>query len=202
MLVVNGAVFFQERGHAQESSADPGTLVIIQLIEDRLAGAFNLRSKTDAPDFGTLDRIYPQWHYGEPAKARRDWTFHPYNSYAVSYMVYSVILDRPGMATVRGRKRVAFSREKKLLKYFTKVKHETSETQFTIICHRNLSGDWEIMKETVCLIEDQGKTELDLSPLQDLGRFLYGLLGPSGSARPGNGEGEEEGPQIPYRGGT
>ncbi len=142
------AIYTPQAVCAGESTADADRLAIIQLIEDRLAAAYAIRSEKEAPDFGTLDQIYPKWHKGEPAKARRRWTFHDYKSYTVSYVVHSVWMDRPGMATVKGKKRIHSSRRVTFLYYFHRVRKENSETRFTIKCRRKLSGSWEIMEET------------------------------------------------------
>lgn len=164
VFAINIAIYSHETGYAWESSADPNKLVIIELIEDRLAGACTIRSVKESPDFGTLDQIYPQWHKGEPAKARRRWTFHGYQTYAISYIVYSVYMDQPGMATAKGKRKVSLSRRVKFLKYFHEVKRETSETQFIIICRRNLSGAWEITKETISSLQYSSVPERSGSP--------------------------------------
>jgi hypothetical protein len=140
------AGFFLKPGHAGESSADPDKLVIIELIEDRLATAYTVRSDLEALDYGTLDRIYPDWHNGDPAKARR--TLDGYRIHIVSYVVHSVFLTQPDMAEVKGEKQVALLRRVKFLKFFHRTKKETSKARFNIICRRNESGTWEIMKET------------------------------------------------------
>ena len=137
------AIFAQQVCHAGESMADRDKLAIIELIEDRLAAAFTIRSEKEAPDFGTLDQIYPNWHNGEPAKARRKWTFHGFQTYTVSYLVHSVFMDRPEMAKVEGKKRVTASRRTHL-RY---VETEITGSRFTITCRRNPSGAWEIMAE-------------------------------------------------------
>jgi len=134
---------------AEESSADPDRLAIIRLIEDRLAEALTIRNEDETPDFGTLDRIYPQWHGGEPAKARQAWTFHSYRNHVVTYVVHTVNMDRPAMATVMGKKQVSFARKKKLLKTIPRTERKTEEARFTLVCRRRPSGDWEIMKETL-----------------------------------------------------
>lgn len=129
---------------AGESTAEQDRLAIIELIEDRLAAAYTISSEKETPDFGTLDQIYPNWHNGEPAEARRKWTFHGYRTYVVSYVVHSVFMDQPDMAKVEGKKRVISSRKT----YFRLVQTETSESRFTITCRRNQAGSWEIMTET------------------------------------------------------
>ena len=131
-------------GHAGESKADRDKLAIIELIEDRLAAAFTIRSEKEAPDFGTLDRIYPNWHKGAPAKARRQWTFHGFQTYHVSYAVQTVFMDRPETAKVEGKKRVTSSRKRHL----RQVETDVTGSRFTITCRRNLSGAWEIMTAT------------------------------------------------------
>jgi hypothetical protein len=140
------AVFPHPPGYAQESSADPDKLALVELIEDRLAAAYTTRSNLEAPDFGTLDRIYPDWHKGDPAKARR--ALDGYNFHIVSYVVHSMYLTQPDMAEVKGEKQVTVSRRVKFLKFFGRTKNKTSKTRFTIICRRNPSGTWEILKET------------------------------------------------------
>jgi len=144
-FALNGVFHACQTSYAGESSADPDKLAIIQLIEDQLAAAYTVRSEKEAPDFGTLDRIYPKWHNGEPANARR--TFSGYRTYTVSYTVHSVWVDRPGMATVKGKKHVFSARRKKFLKILRRTKRATSDTQFTITCRRSQEGLWKIMKE-------------------------------------------------------
>jgi len=148
VLSVNVSTYSRQTGHAGESAADPEKLAIIRLIEDRLAAALTIWSEKDAPDFGTLDRIYPEWHHGEPAKQRRQWTFHDYQYYMVIYSVHSVWINRPNAAIVKGNKKVRSSRKISFLKFFRDTKMETFEIQFTITCRRNSLGLWEIMKET------------------------------------------------------
>lgn len=148
VLSVNILFYSQPLCHAGESSANPEKLAIIRLIEDRLAAAYTIRAPKDTPDFGTLDRIYPQWDHGEPAKQRRQWTFHHYLSYEVSYSVYSVWINQPDTAIVRGKKKVHSLLRKKFLIFFHRTVEETSETEFEITCRRNPSGSWEIVKES------------------------------------------------------
>lgn len=140
------AGFLLKLGHSGESSADPDKLEVIKLIEDRLATAYTVRSDLETFDYGTLDRIYPDWHNGDPAKARR--TMDGYRIHIVSYVVHSVFFTQPDVAEVKGEKRVAALRKVKFLKFFHRTKKETSKTRFNIICRRNESGTWEIMKET------------------------------------------------------
>jgi hypothetical protein len=140
------AGFLLKPVHAGESSADPDKLAIIELIEDRLATAYTVRSDLETLDYGTLDRIYPGWHNGDPAKARR--TLDGFRIHIVSYEVHSVFLTQPDMAEVKGEKQVALLRRVKFLKYFHRTKKEMSKTRFNIICRRNESGTWEIIKET------------------------------------------------------
>jgi hypothetical protein len=147
-LALNVVAFAQQSRDAEQSSADAEKFAIIQLIEDRLAKAYTIRSENETPDFGTLDRIFPNWHRGEPAKERKNWTFHDYRYHTVSYVVHSVWMNQAGMATVKGKKQVNSSRKVRFLKLFRRVKEESSETLFTIKCRRNPSGSWEIMEET------------------------------------------------------
>lgn len=146
VLSINILFYSQQTCQAGESSADPQKLAVIQLIEDRLAAAYTIRGPKDTPDFGTLDRIYPQWHHGEPAKQRRKWTFHRYLSYQVSYSVYSVWINRPDTAVVKGKKTVHALRRKKFLIFFHRTVEDNSQTEFDITCRRNPSGSWEIVK--------------------------------------------------------
>jgi len=143
---VNVITHSRQTGHAGESSADPEKLAIIHVIEDRLAAAYTLRTREDEPDFGTLDQIYPEWHNGEPAKQRRQWTFHDYLYHLVSYSVHSVWINRPDTAVVKGKKKVQSLRRKKFLKYFHSNIDKTDETHFEITCRRNPSGEWAIVK--------------------------------------------------------
>jgi hypothetical protein len=140
------AGFFLNSGHAGDSSADPDKLAVIELIEDRLATAYTVRSDLETLDYGTLDRIYPDWHNGDPAEARR--TLDGCRIHIVSYEVHSVFFTQPGMAEVKGEKQVALLRRVKFLKFFHRTKKETSKARFNIICRRDESGTWEIIKET------------------------------------------------------
>ena len=56
--------------------------------------------------------------------------------------------DEGAGATVTGKKKVQSSRRVKHLKLFRYVKREVTESRFTITCHRQPSGLWEILKET------------------------------------------------------
>jgi len=141
---VSLALCSHQAGTAGESTAVQDRLAIIELIEDRLAEALTIGAEEESPDFGTLDQIYPDWHKGDPAKARRQWTFHGFQTYTVSYVVHAVFMDRPDTAKVEGKKRVISSRKTHL----RHVETEKSEARFTITCRRNLSGGWEIMTET------------------------------------------------------
>lgn len=148
-IFMTGLVIFSNRvGYAGESVIDPEKLALIELIEDRLATAYTISGMQEVPDFGTLDRIYPKWHGGEPAKARRLWTFHKYRSYKVFYLVHSVYMDQPDKAKVKGKKQVHAASKVKFLKLLPRVKRKITENLFIITCRRNSSGLWEIVQET------------------------------------------------------
>ena len=137
---------FHSAVSAGETAVDPDKLAIIQLVEDRLAAAYSTRFTHESPDFGTLDRIFPQWHNGDPAGARRQ--LDAYKYHVVTYLVYSVHFTQPGMATVKGEKQVMSARKIKTLKVIPRTKRETTAVPFTIVCRRNQAGNWEIASET------------------------------------------------------
>ena len=130
---------------AQESSADPEKLAIIELIEDRLADAYSVESVYETPDFGVLDRIFPKWHGGDPSEARK--SLDAYMLYTVEYDIYSVHISQPGMATVKGQKRVTSAQKKKTMIFFKRTSRERTLVPFTIICRKNIQGEWIIEKE-------------------------------------------------------
>ena len=144
-LVAAAAGWLMQTVSAQESAADPEKLAIIELIEDQLANAYSVGSVYETPDFGALDRIFPKWHGGDPSEARK--TLDAYLLYTVAYDIFSVHITQPGMATVKGQKRVTSARKKKTLLVFKRTKNEKTLVPFTIVCRKNIQGDWIIEKE-------------------------------------------------------
>lgn len=132
--------------NAGEAAADADKLAVIELIEDHLAKAYTFRSAHESPDFGTLDRIFPEWHRGDPAGARR--ALDAYTYFVVSYHVYSVHITQPGMMTVKGEKNISSARKTKTLKLIPRTKTKKNTIAITIVCRRNEDGDWEIASET------------------------------------------------------
>ncbi len=144
--------FTQKAGSAEppfDPSADPDKLAVIELIEDYLANSFRIRQTDHTPDFGTLDMIYPQWHKGEPAEARRRWTFHGYRSYTVKYVVHTINLDQPGIMIAQGKKKVKLARLITFWIFPPELKWETSELDFIIKCRRKTTGEWIIVTESM-----------------------------------------------------
>ncbi|MDM8542948.1 hypothetical protein QUF90_17885 [Desulfococcaceae bacterium HSG9] len=133
---------------AEESSADPDKLAVIELIEDVLAQSFTIRQVDDTPNFGTLDIIYPLWHKGEPAEARRRWTFHGYLTYAAKYTVHTVYSEQPGIMKAEGKKRITLARLLTFWIFPPEIKWNKFELGFTIKCRRKQSGEWIIITET------------------------------------------------------
>ena len=139
---------FQEACAQEKSSADKHKLAVVELIEDHLANAFTIRSADDNPDFGNLDRIFPQWHNGEPAEERRGWTFHGLLTYKIKYVVHSVHEDQPGIITAQGRKRIVLTRLLRFWIFPPELKRETFSIAYTIKCRQKRTGEWIIVKET------------------------------------------------------
>jgi len=131
-----------------QSPATADKLAVIKIIEDDLAQALTIRRAHDSLDFGTLDMIYPDWHKGEPAEARRQWTFHGYQTYEVKYRAHSVHVEQPGIMTVRGKKRIKLARLITFWIFPPEVKWETFQTGFVIKCRLTPTGEWIIVNET------------------------------------------------------
>ena len=134
--------------NAKENPEQKTRYEIISLIEDRLASAYSIKSSSESPDFGTLDIIYPEWHNGSPVEARRNWSSHNYEKYDVSYVVYSVYENQPGLATAKGEKEIKFSRWYGFWSSPVKMKEEITRKPFTIICVQDASGEWSILSES------------------------------------------------------
>ncbi len=119
---------------------------VIDLIEQRLASAWTIRTPDDSPAFGVLDAVFPAWHGGDPAGARRKWTFHGYERYRPVYSVRSVHLKMPGLATAKGKRTVTVHRRVKFYFFPSELKKERRQGGFTIDCRKTPPGDWEIIR--------------------------------------------------------
>jgi hypothetical protein len=145
VLGVFVAVFPGQTLFAGDTATDPDKLRIVELIEDELASAYTKRSAMETPDFGTLDRIFPAWHGGDPAHARRKLDNCRY--YVVSYTVSSVVLPGPDAASVTGEKTVELSRKTTLLKWIPRDQTRKTRYRFTMECRRREDGGWYIAEE-------------------------------------------------------
>lgn len=136
-------------GHAAGDNGRADREAVVRLIERELAQARTIRSPADAPCFGTLDEIYPDWHGGNPAAARREWTFHEYDRYEVSYVIHTVHLSQPGRARASGKRRVTVHRTVRFSIFPPEAKVETETRQFAIACRKTPAGAWRITQETL-----------------------------------------------------
>lgn len=136
-------------GHAADDAGREARMAVIRLIERDLAEARTIRSPSDSPCFGTLDEIYPDWHGGDPTAARREWTFHDYDRYEVSYVVHTVHLIHPGRARAGGKRRTTVHRTVRFSIFPPEAKVETETRQFAITCYKTPSGAWRIAQETL-----------------------------------------------------
>lgn len=136
-------------GHAADDTGRADRMAVIRLIEEDLAEARTIRSSAEAPCFGTLDEIYPDWHGGDPTAARREWTFHDYDRYEVAYVVHAVHLTQPGRARAVGKRRVTVHRTVRFAIFPPERKVETETRRFTITCHKTPAGSWRITQETL-----------------------------------------------------
>ncbi len=139
---------FAREEAVEDPAIDKNKLSVVELIEDQLANAFTIRSADDNPDFGTLDRIFPQWHNGEPAEERRGWTFHGLQTYRIHYVVHSVHENQPGIMTAQGMKRIVLTRLLRFWIFPPEIKRETFSIAYTIKCRQKRTGEWIIVKET------------------------------------------------------
>lgn len=135
--------------HAASAGNEADRLAIIELIEDRLAGAYRILSPEDTPCFGTLDEIYPQWHAGEPAEARRRWTFHNYQLYEVSYLVESITVKNPDQVVAKAVKTIDQARWRTFFIFPPELRRENLQKNVKIVCNRNPSATWEILREVM-----------------------------------------------------
>lgn len=135
--------------HAASDGNEADRLAIIQLIEDQLAGAYRIPTHEDTPCFGTLDEIYPMWHKGDPAGARRRWTFHGYQSYELSYLVESITMKNPEQAVAKAVKNIDLSRWVTFFVFPPELKQENFKKKVTIVCRRKPSSAWQILREVV-----------------------------------------------------
>ncbi len=140
---------FAAAAYAQDSPERTEKKKLIAMIENELAGAWTIGSPEDNPCFGTLDRLYPEWHGGDPAAARRKWTFHGYETYHVFYRVYTLDMSQPGLAVLKGKKTVLQQRMITFSIFPPELKRETFSWNFSVICRCLPSGEWKIIKETV-----------------------------------------------------
>lgn len=87
---------------------------IIELIEDDLSTAYTYTksSRHKVPHFEVLDRIFPEWHRGDPATGRKFWVVARYKAFLVHYRVDYVFLTSQVSAIVRGKKLVAWTERK------------------------------------------------------------------------------------------
>jgi alkanesulfonate monooxygenase SsuD/methylene tetrahydromethanopterin reductase-like flavin-dependent oxidoreductase (luciferase family) len=146
-LLLSPLTLMTVQAASTESEAD--RLAIIELIEDRLAGAYRILEPEDTPCFGTLDEIYPQWHKGEPAEARRRWTLHNYQFYEVSYLVESITVKNPDQVVAKAVKIIDQARWRTFFIFPPELKRENFKKNVTIVCNRNPSNAWQVLREVI-----------------------------------------------------
>lgn len=98
---------------AEEDEATIDRERIIEQIEDHLSDAysFNTDSSYKLPHYEVLDRIFPQWHHGEPAVARQMWLTLGFAAHIVLYRVDYVFLVNRTTALVSGKRLVVWTRD-------------------------------------------------------------------------------------------
>lgn len=98
---------------AEEDEAVLDRERIIEQIEDNLSTAysFDADSPYKLPHYEVLDRIFPQWHRGEPAVARQMWLTLGFAAHVVLYRVDYVFLANRTTALVSGKRLVVWTRD-------------------------------------------------------------------------------------------
>jgi hypothetical protein len=142
---------------------------IIELVEDDLAQAYTflVDSSHKLPHYEVLDRIFPQWHHGEPAVARQMWLTLNFAAHIVLYRIDYVFLAGQTTALVAGKRLVVWTREPgssiagkglwPFQMWTNLMQHENSRcvkctdvtyaVRFRMKLKRGESGDWTIEEE-------------------------------------------------------
>jgi hypothetical protein len=87
---------------------------LITMVEVDLSEAYSFPCRTNErlPDFEKLDRIYPTWHLGDPAVARRYWLKTGYRYHRVFYRVDYVRSQGEFRAEIGGKKLVVWTKNR------------------------------------------------------------------------------------------
>lgn len=96
-------------------ASDPETRdTLVSLVEVELSEAYSFPCPggQQLPDFEALDRVYPTWHRGDPAVARRYWLHTGYRYHRVFYRVDFVRSQGQFRAELAGKKLVVWTKNR------------------------------------------------------------------------------------------